>query len=71
MFLDSPTSVWVPVMSYVAPSPATKPSPPTVMSVWAFFTSAVPSYAFSPSAEVRVTLRVVMVSFAVVVATFL
>ena len=42
-----------------------------VMSVCAFFTSGVPSYCFSPLAEVRVTLRGVILSSAVSVAVFL
>ena len=62
MFALLPTSVCVPVMSYVAPSPSAKPSPPTVTSVCAFFVRAVPSYTFSPSADVSVTLRLLIVS---------
>ena len=57
VFALLPTSVWLPVTSYVAPSPSAKPSPLTVTSS---FVSAVPSYAFSSVALVSVTVRFVI-----------
>ena len=48
-----PTSVCVPVTSYVAPSPSAKPSPPTVTVL---FVRAVPSYGLESVADVSVTL---------------
>ena len=47
-----PTTVWLPVTSYVAPSPSTKPSP---LTVTAAFVNAVPSYSLLSVALVRVT----------------
>ena len=54
-----PTRVWVPVTSYVAPSPSAKPSPPTVTLL---FVSALPSYTLLSSALVRVTVRLLISS---------
>ena len=55
-----PTSVWLPVTSYVAPSPSAKPSPP---SVTLLFVRALPSYSLLSVADVRLTLLLLMVSF--------
>ena len=52
MFSLLPTSVLLPVTSYAAPSPSTKPSPVTVTSL---FVNALPSYSFSSVALVITT----------------
>ena len=54
-----PTSVIVPVTSYVAPSPKTKPSPPTVTLL---FVRGFPSYTLVSVALVRVTVRLLISS---------
>ena len=52
-----PGSVIVPVTLYVAPSPSTNPSPPTVTFP---LVNGVPSYVLLSVADVRVTLLFVI-----------
>ena len=57
----------VPVTLYVAPSPSTNPSPPTVTPS---LVNAVPSYTFSASAVFKVTSLFVIVRFPSVTTNF-
>ena len=66
LFAAPPTSVWLPVTLYVAPSPSTNPSPVTVTLL---FVSGLPSYSFVSVALVSVTLRFVTVSVPYVAVT--
>ena len=51
------TSVWLPVTSYVAPSPSANPSP---LTVTVLFVNGVPSYVLLSVALVSVTVRFVI-----------
>ena len=61
-FALDPTTVWLPVKLYVAPSPSAQPS--SVANAFSPFTNAFPSYSLSRSALFNVTARGLIVNVA-------